>query len=125
MEGLTDETALPESALRKAAAVKSESKETAVHAAEAVRDTAARAVRTAREHTPKEALDRAGHVTGQARGAAVHVGHFAADHTPPQLREQADRAAGAARANRTPLLVALAAAVIAAALVRGLLGGRR
>ena len=105
--------------------MKNETQEAAAHAAATVRDTAARAVRTAKEHAPKDALDRAGQVTAQARGTAAHIGHLAADHTPAQLREQADRAAGAARANRTPLLVALSAAVIAAVLLRGLLGGRR
>ncbi|GAA4834442.1 hypothetical protein [Kitasatospora terrestris] len=110
--------ALPESAVRKAAAVKDEVQEQAVQAAEAVRDTAARAVRAAREHTPAEVRDRAGQVMAQAHEAVAHLGHLATDHTPPQLREQAGRAATTARANRTQLLALLGAAVLAASVVR-------
>ncbi|GHH81983.1 hypothetical protein GCM10018781_65840 [Kitasatospora indigofera] len=105
--------------------MRSETRETVVHAAETARDTAARAARAAREHAPKDVLDRAGRMTAQARGAAAQVGHLAAEHTPPQLREQAGRAAGTARANRTWVLVTLAAAALTTAVLRGLRRGRR
>ncbi|WP_405014950.1 hypothetical protein [Kitasatospora sp. NBC_01539] len=125
MDDLTDGTAIPDHDRRKVTAMKNEAQEAAVHAAEAVRDTVTHAVHTVRDHTPKDVLDRAGQVTAQARGTAAHVGHLAADRTPPQLRVQAGRAMTAARANRAPLLVAAAAAVLTAVMLRGLLGGRR
>ncbi|MFG2823287.1 hypothetical protein ACGFX4_28145 [Kitasatospora sp. NPDC048365] len=123
--GPTGESALPESAMRKAAAVKDEVQEQAVQAAEAVRGTAARAVRAARDHTPTEVLDRAGQVMAQAHEAVAHLGHLATDATPPQLRERAGRAATAARANRTQLLVLLGAAALAAAVLRAMNRRRR
>ncbi|MCX5215233.1 hypothetical protein OG689_39255 [Kitasatospora sp. NBC_00240] len=93
-------------------------------AATAVRDTVAHTVHTVRDHAPQEVLDRAGHLADRARGTAAHAGHLAAEHTSPQVRSQAARAVGVARTNRTPLLMAAAATVLTAALLRGLFARR-
>ncbi|GGV35561.1 hypothetical protein GCM10010495_60780 [Kitasatospora herbaricolor] len=105
--------------------MKNQAQDAVASAATAVRDTVAHTVHTVRDHAPQDVLDRAGHLADLARGTAAHARHVATDHTSPQLRSQAAHAVGVARANRTPMLMAAAAAVLTAALLHRLLSGRR
>ncbi|WP_405015865.1 hypothetical protein OHV05_01220 [Kitasatospora sp. NBC_00070] len=126
MKGLTDDT---DAAVRAVTAAKHQAQEIAEHAAALVRDTVTHAIDTAHSHTHdpavREHLDQAATLARDTAAHLAHLAHRSTEHTSSQLRAQAGRAARAARSNPKPLLVAAAAAILTALVLRRLLDGRR
>lgn len=98
--------AVKEQAVKKAAQVTGQIRETAGHAAHLVKD-----------RTPDPVLDKAVQAAARLRETTARAGRLASGKAPGPLVDRAGRAAAAARANRTELL-ALGAVVLVLALIR-------
>ncbi|MET9615801.1 DUF3618 domain-containing protein [Kitasatospora indigofera] len=114
-----------ETAKDRVVVVKDQMQDKVVSGAEQARDKVVHAVEVVKDHTPGQVLEQGGQLAAQAREAVEQLGHRAVDSTPPQVRDQVAVVVDSAKANRRPLLVAAAAAVLTAVLLRRVFGRRR
>ncbi|MER5873581.1 hypothetical protein [Streptomyces sp. NPDC002044] len=84
-----------------------------------IRDTAEQAARLVKDTTPDAVRDQAAQASRLVGQATARAGRFAAENTPEPVLDRAGQAAAVARANRTPLLAAGAFLVVFLLVRRG------
>ncbi|MEV7559354.1 DUF3618 domain-containing protein [Streptomyces sp. NPDC089795] len=124
VEALAAKADLKARAKEKTTAVKDEAAEKATLLSGQIREKAEQAARAVKDHTPTPLLTKSAQAAAHVREGAAEAGRYAAEHAPEPLVDRTRRTIPAVRANRAPLLVVGAAALVIL-LVRRSRGRRR
>ncbi|MFJ4862319.1 MULTISPECIES: DUF3618 domain-containing protein [unclassified Streptomyces] len=124
VEALAAKADIKAQAKEKTAAFKGQAAEKTALVSDQIRETAGHAAQAVKDKTPDPLLEKTAQAAAHVRESAAKAGQYATDKMPDPLLERAGQAATAARANRTPLLV-VGAAVAVFLLVRRSRGHRR